>query len=611
MAAHGSRLVEAFLVVGLRGDTISLQLEQQEKAWGAQPLSDRVFMPAVLASFPPNEALPKKIAMLLKDAGAFCFPDGLSFARLDTDMLRVPRFGSFVLTTDELSRLYGYALEFWEPADAALAEKAGAGSEGGGAWSVPVAICFLCTAPCAQPMERLLRALHAAHDAQSLGHAPPVALSIVHAVHNLPALAAGAPPVVLHVAGTSIRFDAPSRGGLLPPLEYSLRCLTDTLGTRALMELFTALITEQKVIFVSSQHQRLCRAAVSACALLYPLEWRQVWVPLLPSTMLAVLHTPFPAVLGLRLEQLLLAGSRVPDNVVWVHLDRGRVDGGSTAPLPRTERVWLAQALDEALAAAEGKDVRVRVAFLGFLTSLLRDYHHVLPETSLVRRRTARDERAVDDVLLRRPRRDRAFFRALYDSQLYRQFGDAQASARASGRLPAGLAPFERARSRAWYTLQASLALPPGTWWFFPEAGEHQREAVDVEPPAPLVVPPEAWTAGAEEASPPGSTTAFPTDLRASMARVVALPREDPDVYVDVDGAREPLLGTGAGPGLLDAAVRRGEVLAEDLAVDRERYVVDEAYRADAEAQQRRTLATAGVVALGGATVGAVACEVQ
>lgn len=374
-ALDGRRLFEAFAVVGLNASAILEQLQSVPRqqngghsggnhggsgkgAAADVPLSDRFFAARALASFPaapPGSKLERSLLTL----PLFCFPDGgIQFLRLDASSgLRVPRFSSFVVTRDDFSRLYGYSLEFCEPASEALADLAGAGALGAGAWSLPVSLCLLARAECARGAETLLRRIHAMHVARECsGEAqggPALECTVTHVVRNTPLPLVGAPRILLHAAGVTVELGGGGSlvGGVqLPPLQYGLATLTDTLGVDALLALLGALLLERRVIFVSSQHERLGRAVLCACALLHPLRWQNVLVPLLPAAMLDAMHTPFPALIGLRLEQLLAQGRALPDGVVWVHLDRGRVDGAAASALPLRERRWLRVELQRLLA---------------------------------------------------------------------------------------------------------------------------------------------------------------------------------------------------------------------------------------------------------------------
>ncbi|KAJ1634097.1 hypothetical protein T492DRAFT_865764, partial [Pavlovales sp. CCMP2436] len=124
------RLFEAFAVVGLlRGaivdQTLPAALPRSRAQAGvggggaggfgayaggsgleAVPLPERFFAARSLASFPlpvPGSRRERSLLAL----PPFCFPDGIRFARLDARAgLRVPRFGTSVLTREDFSRLY-------------------------------------------------------------------------------------------------------------------------------------------------------------------------------------------------------------------------------------------------------------------------------------------------------------------------------------------------------------------------------------------------------------------------------------------------------------------------------------------------------------------------
>ena len=78
-----------------------------------------------------------------------------------------------------------------------------------------------------------------------------------------------------------------------------------------------------RVLLVASQYALLTAAAEGACALLRPLCWQHVYIPVLPAPLLEYVEAPTPYLMGLH-----CCGLPEPaalDGITVVDLDRNQV----------------------------------------------------------------------------------------------------------------------------------------------------------------------------------------------------------------------------------------------------------------------------------------------
>uniref|UniRef100_A0A6B2LJG4 UDENN domain-containing protein n=1 Tax=Arcella intermedia TaxID=1963864 RepID=A0A6B2LJG4_9EUKA len=66
----------------------------------------------------------------------------------------------------------------------------------------------------------------------------------------------------------------------------------------------SALLEESRVIFVSKSLKILSRSIMDALALIYPLKWQFVLVPILPSSLITYCSAPMPFIIGLHTDSL-------------------------------------------------------------------------------------------------------------------------------------------------------------------------------------------------------------------------------------------------------------------------------------------------------------------
>ncbi|DAZ99998.1 TPA: hypothetical protein N0F65_002002 [Lagenidium giganteum] len=138
----------------------------------------------------------------------------------------------------------------------------------------------------------------------------------------------------------------------LPKIDHSVRMLFDTLDISTVLLVFTAALLEGRIILVSSYLSVLMRVGESLKALLYPLLWPHVYLPVLPRRMLQYLECPTPFIFGVEKDALDEETKReyLSEDVVAVDLDKGCVMHGVVpCTLPQSVLYELRESLYECL----------------------------------------------------------------------------------------------------------------------------------------------------------------------------------------------------------------------------------------------------------------------
>ena len=102
-----------------------------------------------------------------------------------------------------------------------------------------------------------------------------------------------------------------------------------------LIGIFVAVATEQKVILVSAYRNLITAVCDAITVLLFPFAWAGVYMPLLPSPMLEFLYAPVPFLAGISTEMYQEHQDEMPDEVVTVELDQGRIRLPNADALPQ------------------------------------------------------------------------------------------------------------------------------------------------------------------------------------------------------------------------------------------------------------------------------------
>uniref|UniRef100_A0AAQ4PSR0 DENN domain containing 5A n=1 Tax=Gasterosteus aculeatus aculeatus TaxID=481459 RepID=A0AAQ4PSR0_GASAC len=294
----------------------------------------RTFKSKVLAHYPDNvEWNPFD-----QDAvGMLCMPKGLAF-RTQVDP-REPQFHSFIITREDGSRTYGFALTFFEevtskqicsamqtlyhmhnaeqydilhtptsppapehhrhqhaaPRHVLHAAPAISRLQRFNSYDISrdtlyVSKCICLITPMAFPSGRVV---------------PPSLrpLPLESFIYNIPlrgcpcrpsgAVAQSSPgvygPVVCQRPSTSE----------LPLFDFAIGEMFHLLGVENVLQLFTCALLELQILLYSQHYQRLMTVAESITALMFPYQWQHVYVPILPASLLHFLDAPVPYLMGL------------------------------------------------------------------------------------------------------------------------------------------------------------------------------------------------------------------------------------------------------------------------------------------------------------------------
>ncbi|XP_078537096.1 DENN domain-containing protein 5A isoform X4 [Lissotriton helveticus] len=327
------RFADYFVISGLDTDTGLEPDELSGENFEQTPLR-RTFKSRVLAHYPENvEWNPYD-----QDAvGMLCMPKGLSF-KTQADS-RDPQFHSFIITREDGSRTFGFALTFYEEVTSKQICSAmqtlyhmhnaeydiihtpsinGKDSDSSleDCNEIPVSklqrfnsydisrdtlyvskcICLITPMSFMKACKKVLEQLHRAVTSPQ---PPPLPLEsyIYNILYEVPL-----PP-----AGRSLKFSGvygpiicqrPSTSEL-PLFDFPVKDVFELLGVENVVQLFTCALLEFQILLYSQHYQRLMTVAETITGLMFPFQWQHVYVPILPASLLHFLDAPVPYLMGL------------------------------------------------------------------------------------------------------------------------------------------------------------------------------------------------------------------------------------------------------------------------------------------------------------------------
>ncbi|XP_036373845.1 DENN domain-containing protein 2A [Megalops cyprinoides] len=258
------RLFEYFLVVALH------------KAKAGAP-----YLPEVTQQFPlkleRSFKFMRETEDQLKVIPQFCFPDAKDWAPVDSFPSET---FSFVLTGEDGSRRFGYCRRLLP---------SGKGRR------LPEVYCIVSRLGCFDLFSKILDEVE-----KRRAISPALVQPFMRGIMEAPFPAPGRTITVknfLPGAGTEvIELCRPSDSRLE---HVDFECLFSSLNLRLLLRVFASLLLERRVIFTADKLSTLSQCCHAVVALLYPFTWQHTYIPVLPPSMIDIVCTPTPFIVGL------------------------------------------------------------------------------------------------------------------------------------------------------------------------------------------------------------------------------------------------------------------------------------------------------------------------
>ncbi|CAI5665350.1 unnamed protein product [Oreochromis niloticus] len=346
----------------------------------------------------------------LKVIPQFCFPDAKDWAPVDNFPSET---FSFVLTGEDGSRRFGYCRRLLP---------SGKGRR------LPEVYCIVSRLGCFDLFSKILDEVE-----KRRAISPALVQPFMRGIMEAPFPAPGRTITVknfLPGSGTEvIELCRPSDSRLE---HVDFECLFSSLSLRLLLRVFASLLLERRVIFTADKLSTLSQCCHAVVALLYPFTWQHTYIPVLPLSMLDIVCTPTPFIVGLLSSSLPRLKELPIEEVLVVDLGNSRflrqLDDEDSI-LPHKLQAALEHVLDKRreLACEKGDlpndssslSTVVSEAFVRFFVEMVGHY-------SLFMGGTEREEEPVSSTTLPSPSSSSSFqreaFRKAVTSKSLRRF---------------------------------------------------------------------------------------------------------------------------------------------------------------------------------------------
>ncbi|KAM8932276.1 DENN domain-containing protein 2C isoform 2-T2 [Lycaon pictus] len=269
----------------LERDLIELQEQQLFELFVVVSLqkkpSEISYIPQVIQQFPSKGdhgfKQSKDTEERLKVIPKFCFPDSKDW--VPTSELKSETF-SFVLTGEDGSRWFGYCKKLLP--------------EGKGK-RLPEVYCMVSRLGCFNLFSKILDEVEKRREMS-----PALVYPFMRSVMEAPFPAPG--------RTITVKSYLPGAGDgsieLCRPLDSRLEhvdfeCLFKCLSVCHLIRVCASLLLERRVIFVANSLSTLSKCGHAVVATLYPFTWQHTYIPVLPASMIDIVCSPTPFLIGI------------------------------------------------------------------------------------------------------------------------------------------------------------------------------------------------------------------------------------------------------------------------------------------------------------------------
>ncbi|KFV64001.1 DENN domain-containing protein 2C, partial [Dryobates pubescens] len=269
----------------LERDLIELQEQQLFELFVVVSLhkkaSDLTYTPQIIQQFPSKPDHPfkqsKDTEERLKVIPKFCFPDPKDW--FPASDLKSETF-SFVLTGEDGSRWFGYCKKLLP--------------EGKGK-RLPEVYCIVSRLGCFNLFSKILDEVEKRREMS-----PALVHPFMRSVMEAPFPAPGRTIAVksfLPGAGDEVMELCRPLDSRLEHVDFE--CLLKCLSVSHTIRVFASLLLERRVIFVADNLSTLSKCGHAAVATLYPFTWQHTYIPVLPASMIDIVCSPTPFLIGI------------------------------------------------------------------------------------------------------------------------------------------------------------------------------------------------------------------------------------------------------------------------------------------------------------------------
>ncbi|XP_067409240.1 DENN domain-containing protein 4C isoform X4 [Emydura macquarii macquarii] len=407
-------------------------------------------------SFPLSESVP-----------LFCLPMGATIECWDSQTkYPLPVFSTFVLTGSSAEKVYGAAIQFYEPYSRELLTEKQCMQLGlltaverkvitSKSINSNKCICLLSHWPFFEAFRKFLMFIYKL--SVSGPHPLPIEKHISHFMHNIPFPSPQRPRILVQLSAHDALILSQPVSTPLPLSGANFSTLLMNLGPENCATLLLFVLLEGKILLHSLRPAVLTGVAEAVVAMIFPFQWQCPYIPLCPLSLAAVLSAPVPFIVGVDSRYFDLydppqdvACIDLDTNMVYLSDDKKSINWKQLPKKPCKSLLSTLKKLHPQLASVHRKtqegsavemtpieadfswqkkmtelEMEIQEAFLRFMASILKGYRTFLkPITQAPSNKTTAADSLFDlqGFLKSRDRAYTKFYTLLTKTQIFSRF---------------------------------------------------------------------------------------------------------------------------------------------------------------------------------------------
>ncbi|XP_066425011.1 DENN domain-containing protein 4C isoform X9 [Molothrus aeneus] len=273
-------------------------------------------------SFPLSDSVP-----------LFCLPMGATIECWDPQTkYPLPVFSTFVLTCSSAEKVYGAAIQFYEPYPREMLTEKQQSQLGllttverkvitSKSINSNKCICLLSHWPFFEAFRKFLMFIYKL--SVSGPHPLPIEKHISHFMHNIPFPSPQRPRILVQLSAHDALILSQPVSTPLPLSGANFSTLLMNLGPENCATLLLFVLLEGKILLHSLRPAVLTGVAEAVVAMIFPFQWQCPYIPLCPLSLATVLSAPLPFIVGVDSRYFDLYDP--PQDIVCIDLDTNMV----------------------------------------------------------------------------------------------------------------------------------------------------------------------------------------------------------------------------------------------------------------------------------------------
>ncbi|KAM3938347.1 DENN domain-containing protein 4C isoform 2-T2 [Leptodactylus fuscus] len=263
----------------------------------------------------------------------FCLPMGATIECWAPKIkYPLPVFSTFVLTGSNAEKVYGAAIQFYEPYPREMLTEKQMNQLGlitavekrvmtSKIINTNKCICLLSHWPFFETFRKFLMFIYKL--SVSGPHTLPIEKHISHFMHNVPFPSPQRPRILVQLSAHDALVLSQPVSTPLPLSGANFSTLVMSLGPENCATLLHFVLLESKILLHSLRPAVLTGVAEAVVAMIFPFQWQCPYVPLCPLSLAGVLNAPIPFIVGVDSRYFDL--SDPPQDVVCIDLDTSTI----------------------------------------------------------------------------------------------------------------------------------------------------------------------------------------------------------------------------------------------------------------------------------------------